>query len=348
MVTLKEVAKRANVSVATVSNVLNGNFSQVGFETKEHVLRVIQEMNYRPNKIAKSLRTSRTQTIGVIIEDITVFSAPDIIDGIGSYVEDHGYNIILNNLRLHRKVGNHYADIDKFRAGITTLNEVILSSDHDGAIYVGAHYRDVTNIIGHVDKPIVYTYCYSNDKNSSWINFNDEGASFDVTEYLIGYGHKRIAIITGMLDSIPCQERLKGYQRAILDHQLFINPGYIRVGDWEFESGYRQAIALLSEPNPPTAIVAMNDNMAGGVLKAAIERGLQIPRDLSLVGFDNREFSHFYVPSLTTVEIPLQEMGKMAAETLIQRLGNPRYIPENIKLDCRIVPRETVAAPLMA
>ena len=345
MTTLKEIAKRANVSTATVSNVLNQNDSQVGIGTKELVLKIIKEMNYQPNRIAKSLRTKKTHTIGIIIEDITVFNSPAIINGIGEYAEEHGYNIILNNLRLYQRVGNNYADIEKCRNNISNLIESILSTDTDGVIYVGAHYRDVTGIAQGIRKPIVYTYCYADHKNSNWVNFDDEEASYDVVEYLMSYGHERIGLITGMVNSIPSQERLKGYQRAIINNKLFINPGYIKVGDWTYESGYIKAKELLSEPYPPTAVFAMNDLMAGGAIKAAGEMGLRIPEDLSLVGFDNRESSFFFVPKLTTVEIPLAEMGKLSAQSLIELLQDLQPTHKNIKLKCKILPRNSVGIP---
>ncbi len=343
MVTLKEVAKRANVSTTTVSYVLNGCDHQVSRETKEKVLEIVKELNYKPNKIAKSLRTNKTNTIGIIVEDITVFNTPDIINGIGDYAEKHGYNIILNNLRVYKRLGNNYSDVVKCKKNISSLIETILSRETDGIIYIGAHYRDVTGIMDSSVKPIVYTYCYAGGDSSNWVNFNDEAAAYEVTEYLIGFGHKRIAVITGMVDSIPCQERLKGYQKAIIDNNLLINPAYVKVGDWQYQSGYTAAKELLSDSLPPTAIFAMNDLIAGGVIDAARDMDVKIPEDLSLIGFDNRECSFYYVPKLTTVEIPLNEMGRLSAQFLVDIIENNKSGNLNAKLKCKLIKRESVS-----
>lgn len=342
MVTLRDVAKQANVSIATVSNVLNGNFAEVGKDTCDRVMQIVEELKYKPNRIAKSLRTRKSNTIGVIIEDITVFNTPDIIDGIGEYAESHGYNILLDNLRLYHRLGNQYSHIAECKEKIARIIDTMMHIESEGVIYVGAHYRDVTGIIEASEKPIVYTYCFTDGPDSRWVNFDDDEAAYHVTQYLIGQGHRRIAILTGMVESIPCQARLAGYQRAILDNRLMIHPSYVKVGDWTYRSGYEQGRLLLSEPNPPTAVFAMNDLMAGGVLDAAREMGVSIPDSLSLVGFDNREGSFYYTPKLTTVEIPLKEMGTLAARTLIDRLEGTESGEPNPRLKCTLVERDSV------
>ncbi len=345
MATLKDVAIKAKVSTATVSNVLNDNDSQMSVDTKERVLKVIREMNYSPHSIAKSLRTKKTHTIGIIIEDLTVFNTPEIINGIGDYAEMHGYTIILNNLRLYKRVGNNYADIERCRSEISTQVESIVGKDTDGVIYVGAHYRDVTGIVCGLEKPIIYTYCYADNENGKWVNFDDEEAACDVIRYLIDHKHKHIGVITGMVNSIPCQERLKGYQRTIIDSKLMINPDYIKIGDWTYDSGYEKAKELLSQNNRPTAIFAMNDLMAGGVIEAAKGLGIRIPQDLSLVGFDNRECGFYYTPKLTTVELPLGEMGRLAAQYLVEILEKRKPTLQNTKLKCKIIERDSVSVP---
>ncbi len=343
MVTLRDVAKKANVSVATVSNVINGNYEEVGKDTRERVMRIATDMKYKPNRIAKSLRTNNSRTIGVIIEDITVFNTPEIIDGICEYAENQGYNILFDNLRLYHRLGNRYSQISECKKSISKIIDTMMHLESEGVIYVGAHYRDVTNIIENSDRPIVYTYCYANDGSSHWVNFDDEEAACQVTEYLIGKGHKKIAIITGMVESIPCQTRLSGYQRAILDNRLLIQPDYVKIGDWTYESGFEQGKQLLTTPNPPTAIFAMNDLMAGGVISAARELGISIPKDLSLIGFDNRTCSFYYTPSLTTVDIPLHQMGRQAAKLLIEQLQGKEDTIESIRLKCEIVERSSVS-----
>ncbi len=345
MVTIKEIAKMAKVSTATVSYVLNDP-SRVSEETREKVMKVVKKLNYNPNSIAKSLKIKKTNTIGIITEDVTVFTAPEIIDGIEEYAENHNYHIILNNIRLFKRIGNKYKDTAKFSKVIADVTNVLASRRVEGIIYVGAHCRDVTGVIGDLSIPVAYTYCYTTNNGAIAVNYDDEAAAYRITEYLIEKKHQKIAIITGLLDSMQCQDRLKGYQRALYERNLLFNPQYMKVGDWERESGYQAAKELLSLPDPPTAIFAMNDLMAGGVIDAANEAGIRIPEALSLVGFDNRECSYSYTPKLTTIALPLNEMGKVCAQKLLDRINNPgedRQETEQIKLECELIERDSVA-----
>lgn len=343
MVTIKEIASKAGVSTTSVSYALNGS-TEISDATRLKILKIANEIGYQPNSIAKSLRTKKTLTIGVIAEDITVFNIPEIINGIGEYSEGKGYNLILNNLRLYKRLGNNYSQISKFKREITDVINIIINKHVDGFIYIGAHYRDVTGIVENIENPIVYTYCFTSEKGGNWVNYNDEDTAYAVTKYLIDKGHSRIAAITGMTESIPSQKRLKGFQRAIIDNQIIINPYYLKVGNWEYKSGYQMAVELLSQEKPPTAIFAFNDAMAEGVLEAASARGLKVPDDLSLIGFDNMDYCNYLSPRLTSVKLPLVEMGVSAAELLIDILENKRKPGHTIKLECSIVERESVVA----
>ncbi|HYH01637.1 MAG TPA: LacI family DNA-binding transcriptional regulator [Bacillota bacterium] len=340
---IKEISRLAEVSTATVSNVLN-NSPKVTPKTREKVLRVINETQYRPSTIAKSLKVKRTNTIGVISEDITVFNTPEIINGIDEYTESRGYHIILNNLRLHKRLGNHYTDTAKYHKLIKETVQLLLSRQVEGIIYIGAHSRDVAGVIQNISVPVVYSYCYSTGGLDFSVNYDDEGAAYQVIRYLIGSGHRKIGVISGLYDSLQSQNRFKGYQRALLEYNLFFNPAYIKAGDWERESGYLMGNELLRLPDPPTAIFAMNDLMAGGVIDAAKELGKSIPRDVSLIGFDNRECSKYFTPQLTTIGLPLNEIGKKSAEILISRIANPHEenCIRNYRLKCNLIERQSV------
>jgi LacI family transcriptional regulator len=344
MANIKEISKLAGVSTATVSNVLN-NSPKVSPETREKVLRVIQEARYHPNSIAKSLKVKKTNTIGVISEDITVFNTPEIINGIDEYTESCNFHIILNNLRLYQRLRNHYEDAAKYQKLIAETIQLLLSRQVEGIIYIGAHSRDVANIIGNISVPLVYVYCYSSVGLHYSVNYDDEAAAYNIIKYLIEFGHRRIAVISGLYDSLQSQARFKGYQRAFIDYNLLFNPLYLKTGDWEKESGYRLSKELLAMEEPPTAIFAMNDLMAGGVIDAANEAGVKIPQDLSVVGFDNRECSFYFVPKLTTMSLPLNDMGKKSAEILTRLIENQLPDDQNkfVKLDCTLLERESVA-----
>lgn len=343
MVRIKDIAQQANVSTATVSNVLNGSGS-VGDETRKKVLQVIEEMDYKPNLIAKSLKMKKTNTIGVVVEDLAIFNVPSIVEGINNYMERHGLNLILTNMSLHKRVGQEY-NSPVFRKLAPKAIKELVDKQVDGLIYVGVHTRDVTDIMPELSKPMVYTYCYTSRTNEFSINYDDEDVAYEATNYLIAHGHRRIGLISGLIDSLPSHERFQGYLKAMMDRQLPFDPAYVKTGDWEVDSGYRSARELLEMKDPPTALLAMNDLMAVGAMRACDELGFLIPKDVSLIGIDNREFSAFLKPALTTMELPLMELGERSAETLYAVMnGNvPSFALENVKLKCKLVERGSVA-----
>lgn len=341
MVTLKDIAEKANVSTATVSYVLNDS-AQISKKTREKVLRVVEELNYKGNKIAKSLRTNKTNTIGVIVEDMTVFNSPQIIDGINEYVEQKGFHIILSNLRINKKVNNQFKKISTISSEIEENIYDLLGRQIDGIIYIGEHPRDVSDLVGCIDKPVVYTYCYTNREKDYKVNYNDKEAAYNATKYLIDVGHEQIAVISGLIDSYTTHQRLQGYQQALADNNLVFDPGYIKTGDWEYETGYNKCKELFSQENIPTAIFAFNDLMAAGVIDAANDMGINVPEELSIMGFDNREFSYFCKPKLTTISLPLRDMGVKSAELLINIVDDKKVAKRDIKLGCNIIKRDSI------
>lgn len=341
MVTIKTIAQQAGVSIATVSYVLNksGNVSK---ETTDKVLQVVKELDYKPNKVARSLKVNRTQTIGIIAEDITVFNTPDIIDQINNYAEENGYYVLLNNLRIYKRTHNNFEDVEKYMNEIVGIIDTLLSHRVEGIIYISCHSREIKNMLEGIKIPIVFAYCFSNAENTYSIINDEEFGGYQATQYLIDKGHQSIGVITGLINSIITQDRLKGYQKAVMDYQLLFNPLHIKVGDWTYESGYRLGKELLVEAERPTAIFVMNDIMAGGVIDAAKELDLGVPRDVSIIGFDNRECSFFYTPRLTTMALPLEEMGREAAKSLIQLISKKKIDKNILKLRCKLVERNSV------
>ncbi len=342
MSTIKDIAKKAGVSTATVSYVLNNN-GQISEETRSRILKIVSEMNYKRNIIAKSLRTSRTNTIGIIAEDITVFNSSSIIDGINKFVEEQGFHVILTNLRLSKRIGIKYSEINSCISEISESIDVLLSRQIEGIIYIGVHPRDVTGIIRRkLNKPVVYTYCYTT-RNDYCVNYADKLAAYEITNYFINIGHEKIAVISGPIDSLATRERLQGYKKALIDNNLVYSPDYIKTGDWEFGSGITAIKEILSKhTDPPTAIFAMNDLMAAGAIEAAFRLGYSVPDDLSIIGFDNREFSKFYRPTITTMDLPLNEMGIRSAEILIDIINGKKVKTKSYKIKCRLIKRDSV------
>ena len=343
MTTIKDIATKANVSIATVSYALS-NSSQVSKETREKILKISKEMNYKPSMFAKGLRANQTNTIGIIVEDITAFNTPATINGIGAYAEKNGYDIILNNLRLGHKAGDEVEQLTRHLHNVSDMVEKNLRRELDGIIYVGMHYRDVSKIVDIIDRPTVCIYCFSDHPMHHSVSLNNEMSAYDATQYLIDHGHSKIAILTGITDMLHCQSRLKGYLNALNKNDIMINPGYMKEGDWGYEAGYCLTKELLNSTTPPTAIFSMNDGMAIGAMNAAREMNIAIPDNLSIVGFDNQLFSFFQMPKLTTVSIPLDEMGKTAAKMLIDRLSGKQTEKQHIEITGRLIERQTVKA----
>lgn len=338
-ISIKDIAAKAKVSTATVSYVLNGT-RNVRPKTRERVQQIIEELNYKPNDIAASLKRKRTDTIGVIAEDVTVFNAPEIIDGINDYADRNDLHILLTNLRLHKRIGRNFENTDIYRRYAKDAVSELLSKRVDGIIYIGVHTRDLTGLINTNGKPIIYTYGYTDQDVA--VQYNDEQGAYDATRYLVAKGHTRIAIISGLMDSIPSRLRFNGFYKAVTEFQLPFDPQWIKMGDWEAESGYRLAKELFVLEDPPTAIVSMNDVMVVGILRAAAEAGIRIPQDMSIIGFDNREFSDYLTPRITTMDLPLHEMGFQAMDALT-RLMRGEAVPQRLISECRLIERDSVA-----
>ncbi|PWU67234.1 LacI family DNA-binding transcriptional regulator [Gracilibacillus dipsosauri] len=340
MANIKDIADLAKVSVATVSNVLN-NRGRVGEETRKKILKIVEEMEYKPNRVAKSLKMNKTHTIGVIVEDLSVFNAPEIIDGINEFAEENDYSILLTNLRLFKKFGNQFPDVDTYKEMVMPLFHQLLSNQVEGIIYIGIHRRNVSGILPESNTPVVYTYCDTSNDTDISINYDDYKASFDATNYLIKKGYREVALISGLINSESALERFNGYCKALMDSSIQFNPNYVKTGDWEFESGYMMAMDLLKEEKRPSAILAMNDLMAGGVLKAAKELNLDVPGELAIFGFDNREISSYYTPKLSTVSLPLHDMGERSIKTLIDVINGNNIKTNKIKLLCELIERDS-------
>lgn len=347
MNTIHDVAKLAGVSIATVSNVINQS-QKVSPKTAERVMNAIKELNYIPNTIAKSLKTSQSRIIGILAEDVCAFSSGDIINGICEYCEDHDYIINLCNLRINSKVIHTSAFLYKeleesssFQKSVENSLNTLMTSRVCGLIYIGTHPRDVGHILPELHIPVVYTYAYTKN-NDYCINYDDYQGAMLAVDYLIENGHKRIALICGSVDSVPSHKRMMGYQTSLMNHNLSLYPEYVRAGNWHYTDGYNQCLELLRLKNPPTAIFAMSDLMAYGAINACLDNGYRIPDDISIHGFDNLELSAYTNPALTTVNLPLKKMGLEAAETILSIINATPPEDRGLLLPCSHVPRRTV------
>ena len=262
MVTIKEIAKYCGVSIATVSNIINGkpNASEA---TKQKVLKAIDELNYTPNYVAKNLRTQKSKTIGVVVEDITVFCAPGIIDGITQCSEERGYNILFTNLRLYQKLGDTYYDDKNLPDIVKSQTNDFIAKQVDGIVYVATHERVLKCFKGGVGVPAAMAYGLTDSKEHSSVIVDDMDGAYKLIDYVIAMGHKRIGVIMGKYSSIHTNDRLEGYKKALSEHGIDFDHRLVVKGDWTRKSGYENTDRLLDLGT--TAIFCMNDIMAGGV-----------------------------------------------------------------------------------
>lgn len=317
MATIKEIAKACNVSVATVSNILNDK-PGASAATRKNVMAMIEKMNYTPNVVAKNLKLQKTRSIGVIAEDMTIFSIPDIIDGITEQCEQVDYQILLINLRLYKKYNDTYYSKDDYYEVVRREIKKLMQKQVEGIIYVAAHERPILCIPENLPIPAVMAYGYSRTPKVPSVVVDDRHGAYEITKYLIENGHTKIGVIMGKADSIHAQSRLVGYQEALFDSGVLYSPGFVTEGDWNRESGYEGITKLLAKNI--TAVFCMNDLMAGGVYDRLAELGMTVGEDLSVVGYDNRELSSYYNPPLTTIDLPLHDIGYRASEIMIEML----------------------------
>lgn len=341
MASIKEVAKECGVSIATVSNIMNGK-GRVSEETRNKILETARRMNYVPNMMAKNLKQRKTKVIGIITEDITVFNCADIIDGINESLEEKGYSFLLGNLRLYKKYNNEFYHNENYIRQVEDEFRIMESSQVAGIIYICAHCREIKFIPKAETIPVVLAYGFSKDQRYPSFLFNDEQAAYDAVMELIRHGNKKIGVITGEKFSLHTIQRIRGYERALFDGGILCNPNLIYDGDWSRQKGYEGAKQLTRQG--VTAIFAMNDEMAGGVYDYAHENHLTIGKDLSLIGFDNREISTAFMPPLTTMAIPLAKIGRQAADTIIGMLEENELPMQHMNyIECETIKRDSVS-----
>jgi DNA-binding LacI/PurR family transcriptional regulator len=311
-ISLTEVAQKAGVSIATVSRVINNN-NNVNAETKAKVEGVIKALKYIPNRVAKRLRNRNASSnlIGVLIPDIQNPFYVEVLRGIEDVAYKNKYAIIMCNFSQDSKKEELYLDI-------------LQSESVDGLIAAptNEHNQKVITMVKN-GLPIV---CVDRGLQNVDVDVvlveNKEGA-FSAVNYLAKAGYKRIAYISGLSELPSSQQREKGYKEALLSNKLKIDQTLIKYGDSGHDSGVKLCNELLDMPVPPDAIFTGNNLITLGALETIHKRGLQIPKDVAIVGFDDMYWSISLNPPLTAVRQPAYEIGKRAAELLIQRINDP-------------------------
>lgn len=333
-VTIRDVAQLAGVSTATVSKVLNDR-PHVGAQSRERVLRAIEKLNFRPNTIARSLKKSRTLTLGLITDDIEGVFTMSLMRGVEQAASVQGFSVFLCN---------SFGDPKREAAHLDAL----LAKQVDGIVLLSGYRVRERGApafpLGEV--PVVYLYQYTKAHAAPCVVPDDEQGGYLATRQLIDTGRKRIGFINGPLKYEATHLRLQGYQRALQEAGLSFDPALVRVGTWHESSGYALTHELMRLSEPPDGLFCASDGIAIGALDALHELDLGIPGDVAVMGFDDRPSSRYQRPPLTTIALPLVEMGELAGHLLIESiLGNKRTdVPIIHRVPCYLVQRESCGA----
>lgn len=330
-VSLTDVAKVAGVSIATVSRILSGSDYPVTDKTRQKVLKAAKELGYRPNLIARSLRQDQTFTIGIIVENILSPFIPSIIRGIQERLKQNNYfGIILN--------ANWDPTVETEAIERLDMRQV------DGIIFVESFLRTSEAVSVLIDTPHLFVHRLFNYLGNNSIVPDDRYGARIAVKHLLELGHKRIAFINGPEDWDAAPNRLAGYQEELAAWGIGLDPALVKQGDWHVQNGYTAAQQLLATKNRPTAIFAANDLIALGVTYAVQDAELKVPEDVAIVGYDDREFAGFVRPALTTVQLPCEKMGHIAADSLLSLIQGEIEAVESTLVRGDLVVRQSCGA----
>jgi LacI family transcriptional regulator len=328
---MRDVAKRAGLSVSTVSHVIN-NTRTVSDESRSRVMSAMEELGYRPNALARSLRRQKTNTLGMIVPD----SANPFFAEVARAIEDasfaQNYSVILCNSE---------GDLNKQQA----YTNVLIDNRVAGILFVAAGIStELVNDLEQRRVPLVVVDREVLGVEVDTVMTNHAQGGYLATQHLIDLGHRRIACIAGNSEVAPSAERLTSYRRSLEGNNLDYDEHLVVKGDFQYESGYEATKHLLALEAPPSAIFACNDLMAVGCISAARQLGLRVPHDLSIVGFDDVRLASFTNPPLTTISQPIVEIGVLATKMLLERMLDIDGPPRFKRLDTVLRIRQSTAA----
>ncbi|MGG7621043.1 catabolite control protein A [Bacillus coreaensis] len=323
-ITIYDVAREANVSMATVSRVVNGN-PNVKPATRKKVLEVIERLGYRPNAVARGLASKKTTTVGVIIPDISNPFFAELARGIEDIATMYKYNIILSNSDQNKDKELH-------------LLNTMLGKQVDGIVFMGGNISEE-----HVAEfkrspaPIVLAGSLEDSEQVPSVNIDYEQATFDAVNTFIEKGHKRIAMVIGPYhEPINKEKKLVGYKKALEAAGIPVEEALIVEGDYTYDSGIEAFDKLIELPEKPTAIFVGSDEMAVGVVHGAQDKGYSVPNDFEVISSDNTRISLMVRPQLTTVIQPLYDIGAVAMRLLTKFMNKEKVSEHTVVLPHRI------------
>lgn len=326
--TIRDVAARAGVSVATVSKVINERYG-VAADTYARVRAVIAELGYEASLVAQSLRNTQTNVIGILVADLEPFST-ELLKGAADAIRGSGFELVVYS--AGGRVGDH---VGWERRYLSRLSGTLV----DGAVLVTPTVVDVS-----YGAPVVAVDPHTGPSEFPTIDSDNLKGAQIAVEHLLGLGHRRIGMLTGRPDLQSARLREEGYRSALAAAGVSVEEGLVRIGAYDPEVSSAAAVELLSLPDRPTAVFAANDLTAIATIESAAELGLRVPADLSVVGFDNVPESALCTPPLTTVEQPIREMGRRAVEMLIGLVRGEPAEATHLTLATRLVVRDSTGA----
>lgn len=332
---LKDVAKRSGVAVGTASAVINQS-PWVTEETRKRVLQAIKELNYHPNQLARNLRTQKTTTIGVIVSDITNPFFPQIIRSIDRVTRQNGYLMMLGDSN------------ESFQIGIETF-KVMLQKKVDGIILVGGIVpkEDLVKFLSDKYPVIVVIERDFEIPDIATVVVDAVNGGYTATKHLLSLGYSQVGLICGPMEDELFHAsfgRHKGYRMALEEYNIPFNQSMVQCGDFTFDGGYRAMKQLLEETHQIRAIFALNDLMAIGAMMAIKEKGLRIPEDIALVGYDDIPEASHISPALTTIQLPKKQLGQKAVEILLNRLQGKQDLSLKNVLPTKLIVRQSCGA----
>jgi len=330
--TIKDIAKKVGVSVTTVSLVLNDKPNTISQATKDKIYQAKKELNYQPNHMAVSLVTKKSKMIGLVVPDISNNFFADLAKNIENECDRMGYSLILANANNSLSETKNY--VDQFISrGVDGLILAFYTDEKEN------NKNDIVESFNQYDVPIVTVDSWIKGLKRPGVSIHHSRGGYLATRHLIEQGHQKIGCITGIQGNYSSDRRLKGYMKALKDANIHVNEDYIVEGNYQYDSGYQAALTLLD--TDITSIFVCNDLMAYGAYSAIKDKGLKIPDDISIVGFDDVMFSKMLSVPLTTIYQDIKKLGRSVSKLIFEYIEDGEPKKDFIRLEPSLIIRDS-------
>ncbi|MDF2891513.1 MAG: transcriptional regulator, LacI family [Clostridia bacterium] len=325
--TIKDIAKLAGVSVATVSRVINDD-AGVAEKLRNRVLQVIKETNYIPNTVGRNLRKSKSDMILVMLPTLSNPFYAKILKGIEKRASEHDYGILVSVTHHESRIEKKYLKMLQMKQadGVISLFSTLIA-------------EELNDLAGKY--PIVQCCEYTEGAHLPYVMIDNKKAAYEATKYFISSGHKRIGMISGSFYESSERAREQGYKEALMDSGLPFDEGYIFKSNYKPESAMEMCRKLLDMPEPPTAVLTVSDTLAIGAIKYLKSVGVEVGKDMDVIGFDNASITRVYDPTISTVSQPRYDLGTVSVDLVIEKINNLSTVNKGIILPHELILRES-------